>query len=220
MQRPTDSRPPPRLLKRPWYLMAALVASWIYGAQILGGGYEVLAFFRGDRPDIHVETDTIPSAEARDAAVAAGEHWLAVKEAAGRRELPFGAASLLLGGAMVLLAARSMAGRDGSRKALIQVLAVQAFVMVTAFFCTRDIVRAEVAFDTRVAQGRNPMMTTFADPAAQQRAEALQPVVERALAPLALLMRTAFSALIVIALTRPRARAFFREATSGPLSEG
>jgi len=98
----TASRPPSAPLKRPWYLMAALVAKLDLRRAHHGEGYEELAFFRGDRPDIHAVTDPIPSAEARDAAYAAGERWVAVKEAAKTREMPIGAASLLLGAAMVL----------------------------------------------------------------------------------------------------------------------
>jgi len=209
----TASRPPPPPSKRPWYLIAALVASWIYGARLMGDGYEVLDFFRGDRPDIHEMTEAIPSAEARDAASAAGEHWLVVREAAKRREMPFGAVSLLLGGAMVLLAARSMAGREGSRSALVQVVAVHAGVMIAAFLYTKDLAIAEVAFQARLNDGFSPaLMQRLGDAAAHARAEAMTPIM-------ALIMRTSFSALIVVALTRSRARAFFRAPSPGPLGE-
>ena len=201
--------------------MAALIASWIYGAHVLGGGYEVLAFFRGERPDIHEMTDSIKTTEAREAAFAAGEQWVAVREGAKKREMPFGAASLLLGAAMVLLAARSMAGREGSRRALIQVVVVHAAVMTGAYFWTKDVAAAEVAFSARLGEGVTAAMTSsFPDPATRQGAEALRPIIEHALAPLTLLMGMAFSALIVVALTRPRARAFFRNTAAGPLSEG
>jgi hypothetical protein len=201
--------------------MAALIASWIYGAQALSDGYEALSFFRGERPDIHVATDPIATAEARDAAYAAGEHWLQVKEAASRREMPFGAVSLLLGGAMVLFAARSMAGREGSRSALVQVLVVHAGARVAAFLLTRDVGLAEVAFQTRISDAAAAAMAhSFKDPADVQRYLGMMHALPLVLAPLALIMHTAFSALVVLALTRPRARAFFHEAASGPLGEG
>ncbi len=201
--------------------MVALVASWIYGAQALSDGYEQLAFFRGDRPDLHSFTDPIASADAREAAFAAGEHWLQVKESAERREMPFGVASLLLGGAMVLFAARSMAFREGSRSKLVQVVVVHAGIVAAAFLCSQDVAAAEAAFHTRLSVGLSAAMThSFGDPEAVRRAEALMPFVERALGPLSLLMSIAFSGLIVVALTRPRARAFFREAEPGPLGVG
>ena len=201
--------------------MAALIASWIYGAQMMGWGWEVLAFFRGERQDIHEFTDSITNPEAREAAFAAGEQWLAVKDAGKRREMPFGAASMLLGGAMVLLAARSMAGREGSRRALVQVVVAHAGVMVAAYFYTRDITLAESVFGTRLSEGFTGAMTRgLNDPVARQGAEAVRVIVERALGPMFLLVRSTFSGLIVLALTRPRARAFFREPARGPLGEG
>ena len=212
---------PPRPLKRPWYLMAALIASWIYGAQMMGWGYEVLAFFRGERPDIHELTDPIVNAEALEAAFAAGEQWLAVKDSAKKREMPFGAASMLLGGAMVLLAARSMAGREGSRRALVQVIVAHAGVMIAAFLYTRDVTFAEAAFEMRLRESPNlAMQSGLSDAAAREGVEAVRPIVERSVGPLVLLIRSVFSTLIVLALTRPRARAFFREAAPGPLGEG
>ena len=201
--------------------MAALIASWIYGAQMMGWGWEVLSFFRGERDDIHQFTDSITDPEARAAAFAAGEEWVAVKDAAKRREMPFGAASLLLGGAMVLLAARSMAGREGSRRALVQVIVVHAGVMVGAFLYTKDITHAEAVFGTRLSEGfTGALARGLNDPAARQGADAVRAFVERAFGPIFLSIRSAFSGLIVLALTRPRARAFFREPARGPLGEG
>jgi len=194
--------------------MAALIAGWIYGARLLSDGYEALAFFRGDRPNLHETTDAIPSVDAREAAFAAGEHWIAVKEAAGRREMPFGALSLLLGGAMVLLAARSMAGREGSRNALVQVVVVHAGVIIAAFVATKDVLLAEAAFQIRFLEGvKASSLERLGDPDAKHRVELMLPMS-------GLVMSLSFSALIVLALTRPRARAFFREHASGPLSEG
>ncbi len=197
-------------MKRPWYLMAALVAAWIYGAQAMADGYDQIAFFRGERPDIHQETDAIVGADARDAAYAAGEHWLAVREAAGRREMPFGVASLLLGGAMVLFAARSMAFREGSRSKLVQVVVVHAATAAVGFLCTRDVAVAEAAY--RLSQSMSSVMShNLGDPEAIARTRAMLPMMQRAVGPLLLLMSISISGLIVVALTRPRARAFFRD---------
>jgi hypothetical protein len=201
--------------------MAALIGSWIYGANALGDGYEELAFFRGDRPDIHAFTDPIPSADARDVAFAAGERWIAAKEGAKTREMPFGAASLLLGAAMVLFAARSMAGREGSRSALVQVVVVHAGALVAAYLLTRDVALAKGAFAARLNEGLSAeMLRGLNDPGTAERVAALRPLVERSLGPLALFLNVVFSALIITALTRPRARAFFHQPAAGPLGEG
>jgi hypothetical protein len=198
--------------KRPWYLMAALVAAWIYGAHALNVGYEQLAFFRGDRPDLQAETGQIASAEGRETAIAAGEHLVAVMESAEHRLMPFGVASLLLGGAMILFAARSMGFREGSRSKLVQVVVVHAGIVVAAFLCSQDVTAAQAAFWASFLRGA--VMTHDLGDAAVVSS------VVRTFAPLRLLMSIAFSGLIVIALTRPSARAFFRETESGPLGEG
>jgi hypothetical protein len=217
----TASRPPSQSppAKRPWYLMAALVASWIYGAQALSDGYDQIAFFRGDRPDIHEVTDSIASADARAAAFAAGENWIAVRESASRREMPFGVASLLLGGAMVLFAARSMAFREGSRSKLVQVVVVHAGIVAATFMFTRDVAYTEAAFHLSVGMS-SPMTHTFGNAETTQQAKEMMPAMLRLAGPLALLMSVTFSSLIVVALTRPRARAFFRDPEPDPLGEG
>lgn len=205
--------------KRPWYLMAALVAAWIYGAHALSNGYEQIAFFRGDRPDLQAETAQIASAEGREAAIAAGEHLVAVMESAEHRLMPFGVASLLLGGAMILFAARSMGFREGSRSKLVQVLVVHAGIVVAAFLCSRDVTAAETAFWASFVRGA-VMTHGLGDAEKLQQAQAAVSSVVRTVAPLRLLLSVAFSGLIVIALTRPSARAFFREPEPGPLGEG
>jgi hypothetical protein len=193
--------------------MAALVLCWLFGARLLNAGYEELAFFRSERPDMHETTDVIASVDARDAAFAAGERWLTTRIDARKREMPFGVASLLLGGTMVLLAARSMAGREGSRRALLQVVIVQAALVIAAFALTRDVTRAEMAFFVRLAAGANAANAAsyqvLNDPAVTRSLELVVPL-------LVLFVKLAFSALIVVALTRPRARAFFQEPAAGP----
>ena len=211
----TASRPPSAPAKRPWYLTAALVASWIYGAQAMSDGWEELAFYRGERPDVLAVADQIASADARDAAAAAGDRWLAIKDAAKKREMPIGAASLLLGAAMVLFAARSMAGRESSRSALVQVVAVHAGLVIAAFLLTQDVTLAQSAFQMRLSEG-----LTRADPEAMAATREILHVIERALGPISVTMDAAVSALIVLALTRPRARAFFTTTAPGPLGEG
>ena len=197
--------------------MAALVASWIFGARALSDGYEELSFYRGERPDVHAMADQVPSAEAREAVAAAGERWLTVKEAARNREMPFGAASLLLGAVMVLFSARSMAGREGARSGLVQIVVVHAGVIVAGFLMTRDVTLASIEFQMRVSEG---ITRGLSDPAALDSVRPYLHVIERLIGPFAVFVRTAFAGLIVLALTRPRSRAFFTQAAPGPLGEG
>jgi len=211
------SRAPSSPTKRPWYLVAALVAGWIYGAQALSEGYEAIAFYRGEQVDVHTIADQIPDTKLRDVAVVAGERWLAMKQASQSREMPVGVAMLLLGAAMVLLSARSMTGREGARSALVQVVLVHAGLVVAGYLLTTPVARADVEFRTRMAAGLTQGMS---DPAVQARAEQVTAWISRAWAPFEIVVQTIFSGLIVVALTRPRARAFFPSAPPGTLGEG
>jgi hypothetical protein len=211
------SRPPPPS-KRPWYLVAALVGGWVYGAQALSEGYEAIAFYRGEQTDVHAMADPIADTSLRDVAVAAGERWLAMKQSSQERELPIGAATLLLGAAMVLLSARSMTGREGARSALVQVVLVHAGVVVAGYFLTAAVARADAEFRARIVEG---LTHTLNPPAIQERADRWMEAVSRVQAPIETAIQTLFSGLIVLALTRPRVRAFFPASPPpGPVGEG
>ncbi len=203
--------------KRPWYLVAALVAGWVYGAQALSEGYEAIAFYRGEQTDVHTVAEQIPDTKLRDVAVAAGERWLAMKQSSQNREMPIGVATLLLGAAMVLLSARSMTGREGARSALVQVVLVHAGIVVAGYLLTTTVARADAEFRTRMAEGLTQGMN---DPAVQARAEQVTQWISRVWAPFEIAVQTIFSGLIVLALTRPRVRAFFPASPPGPLGEG
>jgi hypothetical protein len=197
--------------------VAALVGGWVYGAQALSEGYEAIAFYRGEQTDVHTLADQIPDGSLRDIAVAAGERWLAMKQSSQNREMPIGAATLLLGAAMVLLSARSMTGREGARSALVQVVLVHAGVVVTGFFLTTAVARADAEFRTRVVEGMTHGVNA---PAIQERTDRWLEAASRLQAPLEIMVQTVFSGLIVLALTRPRVRAFFPASPPGPLGEG
>jgi len=104
----------------------------------------------------------------------------------------------------------------------VQVILVHAGVLVAAFLTTRDVASAEVTFEMRRQEGLGIGMTHGFnnDPAVAAEAAALRPILERAVVPLALLLNGTLSILVVIALTRARARAFFHETEAGPLGEG
>jgi len=205
----TASRPPSAPAKRPWYLVAALVASWVYGVLAFSEGWDAMT----DRPDIEAATDPIADPGLRQRALEAGRHWLGLKDASRGRELPVDVAKFVLGGVMVLLVARSMAGRNGARGALVQVVAVHGAVVLAGFLVSRGVLAADVEFQTLLMQAAP---RPFDDP---EKVAMSRRIFEYAV-PIAVLARTAFSAAIVIALTRRRTLAFFREAQPGALGEG
>jgi hypothetical protein len=111
---------------------------------------------------------------------------------------------------MVAFAARSMAGRQAARSGLMQVLVAQAALVVLAFFLTRDVERAETDLQSTVFTAQ--LRETAQDP---QMVEQVLPFYTHVLAAkpaIWLVVRTTATALILIALTRLRARAFFEAA--------
>jgi hypothetical protein len=101
----------------------------------------------------------------------------------------------------------------------VQVVVVHAGIVAAAFMCTRDVAYAEAAYHFSLSMG-SPMTHTLSNPEALQRTKELLPLLQRMAGPLALMMSVTFSSLIVVALTRPRARAFFRDPEPDPLGEG
>jgi hypothetical protein len=206
---------PPSGPKRPWYLFAALVGGWIYGAQALSEGYDTVAYFRGDHLDVHAVAEDVNDTTARESIIALAERWIAAKDGLRKREYPLGIASLLLGGAMILFSARSMAGREGARSALIQVVVVHAGVVLAWYWLASDDMRAFALFD----EARQEALLRQAGASITPDLERLYRIAGRIAPAVAVGVQSVASALIVLALTRPRVRAFF-ESMPSQLGEG
>jgi hypothetical protein len=144
----SDPPPGPRR-KRPWYLMAALVTAWLLGAMGLMSGGSIVAFHRESASEVRKSLDRDEERffdpDERALFREKSEHFYQVREQAEKREFPLGVATLLLGGAMVALAARSMSGREGARGALVQVTLARAALVVLAYLLTPDIRAAAFA---------------------------------------------------------------------------
>jgi hypothetical protein len=141
---PPGSRPP-----RPWYLLAALIAAWLLGAVGLMSGGSVVAFYREDaselRQSLDRDDDYLLNEEERALFRERTERLNDIFERAKKREFPLAVGTLVLGGAMVALAARSMSGREGARGALVQVTLARVGLIGVAFFLTADVRAAEFA---------------------------------------------------------------------------
>ncbi len=200
MATPPSSRPPrasrPPGAKRPWYLIVALIGSWLFGAAILVNGCETLAFYKSDTVDGNAAAEQLADDAQREQVASRIEHYFTVMDGARRRVLPLSIAALLLGAAMVALSARAMSGRPGARSGLVQVTVVQAALAVLTYALTPDVRRAEFEVNAALSYGW----------------------LGRYAPPVILAMRSFASALVVVALTRPRSRAFF-DAAPGSVSE-
>jgi hypothetical protein len=134
--------------------MAALVTAWLLGAMALMSGGSVLAFHREDASEIRQTLDRdeerFKDPDERAMFRERSEHFNQVREQAEKREFPLGVATLLLGGAMVAMAARSMSGREGARGALVQVTLARAALVVGSYLLTPDIRAAAFAVTSAV----------------------------------------------------------------------
>lgn len=200
---------------RPRYLLVALVAALVFGAGCWTEGCGRLAFYRGES-DPHANMNaTIRDDADRARAEALYQRFVDVADMQRGRAIPMAAATFVLGAALLALAARGLAGRSNTRSALMQVVAAQAIVVVASYFVTRDMWRAEADWQWEMAlihqRERLPP---------DQYAEVMPAVsaIRRWAPPGWLVIRTVASALIVVALSRPRSREFF-EAAGRPISE-
>jgi hypothetical protein len=201
--------------RRPRYLVVALIGALVFGAGCWTEGCNRLAFYRGEHEygaslaaSIHDDSD-------RTRAEALFQRFLDISEAARGRAVPLAAATFVLGAALLALGTRGMAGRANTRSALMQVVAVQAVIVALAYFLNSDIRRAELdwQFDTWLAHQRETL------PPSQYlelvpKANAMRGWVP----PIWLILRSLASALILVALSRPRSRAFF-EASAPPVAD-
>jgi len=202
--------------KRPRYLVVALVLALVFGAGCWTEGCARLAFYRGAADNAHVLNASIKDEEARARADALYRRFTEVADAARARAVPMAAAMWVLGFALLALASRGLAGKANTRSALVQVVVAQALLVVLSHFVTRDVRDAELDWDVerRLSHDKETLP--------KERYDQIVPLthaMRRVVDPSWLVVRTIASALIVVALTRPRSRAFF-DAAGTPAADG
>ena len=196
-------------VKRPRYLVIALIAAMVFGAGCWTEGCARLAFYRGERDLSQQLHAGIKSDTDRARAEALFKRFTDISDDARGRAIPLAAATFVLGAALLALAARGLAGKTNTRNALVQVVTAQALVVVLAFFMTRDIRNAELDWDLE----RRLIDQHETLPADQyERVVPMMRGMRPFILPGWLVFRTLASALIVLALTRPRSRDFFEAA--------
>lgn len=203
-------------VKRPRYLLVALIAALVFGAGCWTEGCGRLAFYRGEHDQSQALLASIKSDTDRTRAEALYQRFTEVADAARARAIPLAAAIFVLGAALLALASRGLAGKTNTRNALLQVTTAQAIVVVLAYFLTRDVRNAELDFEmerTLIQQHETLPPDQYAQVVPMMQS------MRRYGVPGWLVFRTLASALIVFALTRPRSRQFF-EAAGKRAAEG
>ena len=150
-ERPRSVRPsgvpPAGAMKRPRYLLVALIVTLVFGAGCWTEGCGRLAFYRGEQDQSQALNAAIKSDADRARAEALYRRFTEVADAARGRAIPMAAAIFVLGAALLALASRGLAGKTNTRNALLQVTTAQAIVVVLAYFVTRDIRNAELDWE-------------------------------------------------------------------------
>jgi hypothetical protein len=202
--------------RRPRWLVVALLVAMVLGTSSWWDGCARLDMYRAESSQAAARVHaTIEDKAARGQAEAAYVHLLDVFGASRSRTVPLASATFVLGAALLALASRGLGGRRGSRAALLQVVLVQAAVAGATFFVTRDVREAEHAWEHAC---RTALQDQAFPPEWKPRAAAIEDFKLRLEAPFGLATRTLASALVVLALTRPRARASF-DAEGAPVPE-
>lgn len=202
--------------RRPRYLVVAVLVALVFGAACSTGGCDRLAFFHSDI-DLNAPRRAMLHDEANR--TRADEMYQGFLDAANRqkgRAVPLAAATFVLGAAILALGSRSLSGRVNTRKHLIQLVAAQAIVVGASFFALRDMQRAELEWQLEtmlMAQSEQMPAEDFARVSPPMRA------AMHGVPPTWLAMRTLASLLVIFALTRPRARAFFDSVDASPVTE-
>ncbi|GAC1559782.1 MAG: hypothetical protein NVS3B10_18340 [Polyangiales bacterium] len=217
---PSDSAPSnssrPGPVKRPRYLVLALVGALVFGAGCWMDGCGRLAFYRGEQDQSLALNASIKSDVDRHRAEALYHRFTEVADAASKRAIPLAAATFVLGAALLALGSRGLAGKTNTRGPLVQVVIAQAAVVGLAYFLTADIRNAELDWEMErtLIQQRETL-----PPDQYEQVVPMMQSMRHWGVPGWLVVRTLASALIVLALTRPRSREFF-EAAGKTVSEG
>jgi len=188
--------------------MIALIVAWIFGATAFVDGCSIVLVYRGE--SIDETAGFIQSDEHREAAAQAAENFLQTMNTARHRYFPLSVAGMLLGAVMVGFAARAMSGREGARGPLIQIVGVQAALVIVTHFLTTDVRGSRAVWDNTVLSAR--LRESQQDAQAIERALTLVPKIPVVRETVWLVARTLLSGFIVIALTRSRSREFFQAA--------
>jgi hypothetical protein len=195
--------------KRPWYLVLALLGALALGTAGAFQGWGTFVSYH-EPIDPTVVGSGIADEADRLAVIARFEAYLQVLDVAKSRAWPLGVATLVLGTAIFVFAMRALGGNRAARAVLVQLIVAQAGTNAASYWLLRDVFEAEL----RLREAEDAATSRDNVPERDQ-AEVLRAAskMRRAGYPIALALDTLGSALIVVALTRQRTRAFFDPAS-------
>jgi len=197
--------------RKPWYLVVALLLCLVG----FGGCGSTLAWDSVERyrgVQIEPPAGELTREDDRKAAIAAYDRFMATLETERPRGFPLAVAELVLSLAIFFFASAAWMGRGGARRALVQILAAQAALVLAAFVLTHVSRSARLEWTLTVAlraateAGHPP---THAD-------ENVTRAFWKASFVFQLIMRSILAVAAVVALTRPRALAYYESQDERP----
>jgi len=189
--------------KRPWYLVLALVGAVTLGSAGACDGWSTVTLYR-EPIDPSLVGQRIANEPDRAAVVARFQAYLQALDAAKPRGWPLAVASLLLGGAILIAAVRTLGGNGSARRVLVQLVIAQAGTSALSYWLMRDVFDVYLRF-VDASQAAEIHERIVDRPRAEETARTSASAL-RVATPIAFALRTVGSALIVIALTRRRSR--------------
>lgn len=190
--------------RRPWYLVLALLICSGIGACESTAGWTTIELYRG-----HIDDRSHEMTREDDSKAVAStfQKMLTSLDEERPRAFPLAVGELVLGIAVFVFAAAAMTGRGGARRALVQIMVAQTIIVCALFFVTPKFRLAETEW--LVAQQSGQMLEK-GQPEAEVRPQmAALRVFRRGLAVALLVVRTSVAGLVLLALTRQRARAYY-----------
>jgi len=200
--------------RRPWYLVLALLVCFWIGACQSTDGWTTIELYRGHVDD---QSHELTREDDSKAVASTFQKMLASLDEERPRAFPLSVAELVLGIATLVFAAAAITGRGGARRALLQLVVAQAIVMCAMFFVTPKFRASETEWLIAIKSGQ---MLEKGQAEADVRLQMVAARVgRRGLAIALLILRTGIAGLVLVALTRPRARAYY-DAQGEPEAEG
>lgn len=211
----SSSPPPPPSTNvrqlRPFYLVAALVVTWIVGVQGIASGFATASYLReGHLPDATaLSLRAGPDAVAQLSATYAIAERIALGEAT-RLAFPISVATVLLSGLLVVASGLALTGRRGAQSLALQALLANSALAIVTYILLAPVRDAAVGAAVEAAAA----MTLAESERAMQ-----SPLMWKWLGRMRFgVGELGLYVLTAIALTRPRSTEFFRAASRAAAS--
>jgi hypothetical protein len=191
-------------VRRPWYLVLALLICSGIGACESTDGWTTIELYRGHIDD---RSHEMTREDDSKAVATTFQQMLTSLDEERARAFPLAVGELVLGIAVFIFAAAAMTGRGGARRALVQLTIAQTIVVCAMFFVTPKFRAAQTEW--LVAQQSGQLLEKGQSEAEVRPQLAALRAFRRGLSVAFLVIRTGVAGLVLLALTRPRARAYY-----------